>query len=103
MNNATNTNIFPYLERLLEGEAVKWKTLGEVCDIVKAASKLKSGDYCVSGKALNISQDILTKSLLQSPKMNTLFLATTLKQSNSLILNLFKVQMDLKFYTPKRL
>ena len=30
MNNATNTNIFPYLERLLEGEAVEWKTLGEV-------------------------------------------------------------------------
>ena len=32
MNNATNTNIFPYLERLLDGEEVEWKTLGEVCD-----------------------------------------------------------------------
>lgn len=32
MNNAKNTTLFPYLERLLEGEAVEWKTLGEVCD-----------------------------------------------------------------------
>ena len=56
MNNATNTNIFPYLERLLEGETVEWKTIGEVCDIVKAASKLKSGDYCVSGKVPIIDQ-----------------------------------------------
>ena len=30
MNNAKNTTLFPYLERLLEGEAVEWKTLGEV-------------------------------------------------------------------------
>jgi len=32
MNNATNTNMFPYLERLLDGEAVEWKTLGEVAE-----------------------------------------------------------------------
>ena len=56
MNNAKKTTLFPYLERLLEGEAVEWKTLGEVCDIVKAASKLKSGDYCVSGKVPIIDQ-----------------------------------------------
>ena len=56
MNNAKNTNIFPYLERLLEGETVEWKTIGEVCDIVKSASKLKSGDYCVSGKVPIIDQ-----------------------------------------------
>ena len=30
MNNAKNTTLFPYLERLLDGEAVEWKTLGEV-------------------------------------------------------------------------
>ena len=30
MNNAKNTTLFPYLERLLEGAAVEWKTLGEV-------------------------------------------------------------------------
>ena len=35
MNNAKNTTLFPYLERLLEGEAVEWKTLGEVCDRTK--------------------------------------------------------------------
>ena len=35
MNNATNTNIFPYLERLLDGEAVEWKTLGEVAEYVR--------------------------------------------------------------------
>ena len=48
--------LLPYLERLLDGETVEWKTLGEVCDIVKAASKLKSGDYCVSGKVPIIDQ-----------------------------------------------
>ena len=32
MNNAKNTTLFPYLERLLEGEAVEWKTLGEVAE-----------------------------------------------------------------------
>lgn len=30
MNNAKNTTLFPYLERLLDGEEVEWKTLGEV-------------------------------------------------------------------------
>ena len=35
MNNAKNTTLFPYLERLLEGEDVEWKTLGEVCDRTK--------------------------------------------------------------------
>ena len=35
---------------------MEWKTIGEVCDIVKAASKLKSGDYCVSGKVPIIDQ-----------------------------------------------
>ena len=33
MNNAKNTTLFPYLERLLEGEEVEWKTLGEVAEI----------------------------------------------------------------------
>ena len=32
MNNAKNTTLFPYLERLLEGEEVEWKTLGEVAE-----------------------------------------------------------------------
>ena len=38
MNNATNTNIFPYLERLLDGEEVEWKTLGEVGTFVRGTS-----------------------------------------------------------------
>ena len=33
--NVTTTKIFPYLERLLDGEEVEWKTLGEVCDRTK--------------------------------------------------------------------
>ena len=32
MNNAKNTTLLPYLERLLEGEEVEWKTLGEVAE-----------------------------------------------------------------------
>ena len=38
MNNAKNTTLFPYLERLLEGEAVEWKTLGEVAEIGTGSS-----------------------------------------------------------------
>ena len=37
---ATAPQLLPYLERLLDGETVEWKTLGEVCDIVKAATLL---------------------------------------------------------------
>ena len=32
MDNAKNTSLSPFLERLLDGEAVEWRTLGEVCD-----------------------------------------------------------------------
>jgi len=38
MNNAKNTTLFPYLERLLEGEEVQWKTLGEVGTFVRGTS-----------------------------------------------------------------
>ena len=38
MNNAKNTTLLPYLERLLEGEAVEWKTLGEVGIFVRGTS-----------------------------------------------------------------
>ena len=29
---STAPQLLPYLERLLNGETVEWKTLGEVCD-----------------------------------------------------------------------
>ena len=38
MNNAKNTTLFPYLERLLDGEEVEWKTLGEVAEIGTGSS-----------------------------------------------------------------
>ena len=52
MNNAKNTTLLPYLERLLEGEAVEWKTLGEVCDILRGKRVTKKelsdeGKYAV--------------------------------------------------------
>ncbi len=37
---ASAPQLLPYLERLLDEETVEWKTLGEVCDIVKAATLL---------------------------------------------------------------
>lgn len=36
--NETTTKIFPYLERLLDGEEVEWKTLGEVGTFVRGTS-----------------------------------------------------------------
>ena len=56
MPSASSAPTLPFLERLLDGEKVEWKTLGEVCDTVKATSKLKSADYCVSGKVPIIDQ-----------------------------------------------
>ena len=52
MNNAKNTTLFPYIERLLEGEEVQWKTLGEVCDILRGKRVTKKelsdeGKYAV--------------------------------------------------------
>ena len=52
MNNAKNTTLFPYLERLLEGKEVQWKTLGEVCDILRGKRVTKKelsdeGKYAV--------------------------------------------------------
>ena len=44
MNNAKNTTLFPYLERLLEGEVVEWKTLGEVCDYIRGITYNKSAE-----------------------------------------------------------
>ena len=44
MNNAKNTTLLPYLERLLEGEAVEWKTLGEVCDYIRGITYNKSAE-----------------------------------------------------------
>ena len=44
MNNAKNTTLFPYLERLLVGEAVEWKTLGEVCDYIRGITYNKSAE-----------------------------------------------------------
>ena len=52
MNNAKNTTLFPYLERLLEGKEAQWKTLGEVCDILRGKRVTKKelsdeGKYAV--------------------------------------------------------
>ncbi len=49
MNNAKNTTLLPYLERLLEGEAVEWKTLGEVCDILRG-KRLTKKELSEGGK-----------------------------------------------------
>ena len=50
MNNAKNTTLFPYLERLLEGEAVEWKTLGEVAELYTGLSG-KNKEHFKKGNA----------------------------------------------------
>ena len=39
--NETTTKIFPYLERLLDGEEVEWKTLGEVAEFKRGQTIMK--------------------------------------------------------------
>ena len=50
MNNAKNTTLFPYLERLLEGEEVQWKTLGEVAELYTGLSG-KNKEHFKKGNA----------------------------------------------------
>ena len=50
MNNAKNTTLFPYLERLLEGEKVEWKTLGEVAELYTGLSG-KNKEHFKKGNA----------------------------------------------------
>lgn len=50
MNNAKNTTLFPYLERLLEGEAVEWKTIGEVAELYTGLSG-KNKEHFKKGNA----------------------------------------------------
>lgn len=43
---STAPQLLPYLERLLDGETVEWKTLGEVCDYEQPTAYLvRSTDY----------------------------------------------------------
>ncbi len=39
--NETTTKFFPYLERLLDGEEVEWKTLGEVAEFKRGQTIMK--------------------------------------------------------------
>ena len=85
MNNATNTNIFPYLERLLEGEAVEWKTLGEVCKIKngKDYKHLSNGSvpvYGSGGVMKYVNEAIYSQPSVLIPRkgsLNNLFFVDT--------------------------
>ena len=48
--NETTTKIFPYLERLLDGEEVEWKTLGEVAELYAGLSG-KNKEHFQKGNA----------------------------------------------------
>ena len=45
----TAPQLLPYLERLLDGETVEWKTLGEVCDILRG-KRLTKKELSEKGK-----------------------------------------------------
>ena len=48
--NETTTKFFPYLERLLDGEEVEWKTLGEVAELYAGLSG-KNKEHFQKGNA----------------------------------------------------
>lgn len=90
MSNATNTDIFPYLERLLEGETVEWKTLGEVFHTRNGYTPSKTNDDFWKGGTIpwfrmddiRASGRILNDSTLhitpQAVKKNGLFKANSI-------------------------
>ena len=45
---STAPQLLPYLERLLDGETVEWKTLGEVCLVQRGASPRPIANYLTS-------------------------------------------------------
>ena len=85
MNNAKNTTLFPYLERLLEGEAVEWKTLGEVCKIKngKDYKHLSNGSvpvYGSGGVMKYVNEAIYSQPSVLIPRkgsLNNLFFVDT--------------------------
>ena len=85
MNNAKNTTLFPYLERLLEGEKVEWKTLGEVCKIKngKNYKHLSSGSvpvYGSGGVMKYVNEAIYSQPSVLIPRkgsLNNLFFVDT--------------------------
>ena len=85
MNNAKKTTLFPYLERLLEGEAVKWKTLGEVCKIKngKDYKHLSNGSvpvYGSGGVMKYVNEAIYSQPSVLIPRkgsLNNLFFVDT--------------------------
>ena len=85
MNNTKNTTLFPYLERLLEGEAVEWKTLGEVCKIKngKDYKHLSNGSvpvYGSGGVMKYVNEAIYSQPSVLIPRkgsLNNLFFVDT--------------------------
>ena len=85
MNNAKNTTLFPYLERLLEGEEVQWKTLGEVCKIKngKDYKHLSNGSvpvYGSGGVMKYVNEAIYSQPSVLIPRkgsLNNLFFVDT--------------------------
>ena len=85
MNNAKNTTLFPYLERLLEGEKVEWKTLGEVCKIKngKDYKHLSNGSvpvYGSGGVMKYVNEAIYSQPSVLIPRkgsLNNLFFVDT--------------------------
>ena len=51
-------NAVNFLDKLLDGVAVEWMTLGTVVKAVTAPSKLKSQAYCATGRIPIIDQGI---------------------------------------------
>lgn len=66
MNNAKNTTLFPYLERLLEGEAVEWKTLGEVAELYTGLSG-KNKEHFKKGNAPYVTYKNIFENLPSIP------------------------------------
>ena len=83
--NETTTKIFPYLERLLDGEEVEWKTLGEVCKIKngKDYKHLSSGSvpvYGSGGVMKYVNEAIYSQPSVLIPRkgsLNNLFFVDT--------------------------
>ena len=73
--NETTTKIFPYLERLLDGEEVEWKTLGEVAELYAGLSG-KNKEHFQKGNApyvtyKNIFENLAVDSSIGSNVFHT--------------------------------
>ena len=86
MPSASSAPILPFLERLLDGEKVEWKTLGEVCDYIRGITYNKTAETTDScgWKVLRANNITLETRTLNFDEVKRVKSATRIRENQML-------------------